>query len=75
MLTFLVIVVSVCVNMASGETTVPGLPNPTRLITTTNLDNGVSSFDTSFDESLGPVQDLGGALLRLAYVSDQALRL
>ncbi|KAI0486746.1 cupin domain protein [Xylaria cf. heliscus] len=64
--------------MTTGEsqtpssTTVPGLPNPTRVITTTNLENGVSSFDNSFDESLGPVQNLGGALFRLAYVSDPA---
>ncbi|KAI8945158.1 cupin domain protein [Xylaria longipes] len=56
----------------TSSTTVPGLPNPTRVITTTNLENGVSSFDNSFDESLGPVQNLGGTLFRLAYVSDQA---
>ncbi|KAI0444692.1 hypothetical protein F4803DRAFT_572685 [Xylaria telfairii] len=58
--------------MASRETTVLGLPNPTRVITTTNLDDGVSSFDTSFDESLGPVQNPGGSIIRLAYVSNQA---
>ncbi|KAI0460573.1 cupin domain protein [Xylaria acuta] len=76
MLTSLVVIlVSVCVNMTAGEsdtTTVPGLPNPTRVITTTNPENGVSSFDNSFDENLAPVQNLGGALFRLAYVSDQA---
>jgi quercetin dioxygenase-like cupin family protein len=54
-----------------SPTTVPDLPNPTRLITTTNLENGVSSFDTSFDESLGVVQNLGGSLFRLAYASEQ----
>jgi quercetin dioxygenase-like cupin family protein len=56
----------------SSSTNVPDLPNPTRVITTTNLENGVSSFDTTFDESLGVVRNLGGSLFRLAYVSEQA---
>ncbi|KAM3067541.1 hypothetical protein ACMFMG_000141 [Clarireedia jacksonii] len=59
--------------MASGESTssatVPDLPNPTRVVTTVNLGTGVSSFDTSFNESLGVIQDLGGSLFRLGYVS------
>ncbi|KAI1161866.1 cupin domain protein [Nemania serpens] len=50
--------------------TVPALPNPTRVITTTNLENGVSTFDKTFDESLPVVQNLGGALFRLAYASE-----
>ncbi|KAI0182233.1 cupin domain protein [Xylaria flabelliformis] len=64
--------------MTSGEShdspsiNVPNLPNPTRVITTTNLENGISSFDNSFDESVGPVQNLNGALFRLAYTSGQA---
>ncbi|KAI1746982.1 cupin domain protein [Xylaria castorea] len=63
--------------MATGEThdppsiTVPDLPNPTRVITTTNLENGVSSFDNTFDESVEPVQNLAGSLFRLAYASNQ----
>jgi quercetin dioxygenase-like cupin family protein len=59
--------------MASGESTssatVPDLPNPTRLVTTVNLDTGVSSFNSSFDESLGAINNLGGSLFRLGYVS------
>ncbi|RWA14551.1 hypothetical protein EKO27_g617 [Xylaria grammica] len=56
----------------SSSPTVSDLPNPTRVITTMNLEDGVSSFDSSFDESLRVIQNLGGALFRLAYTSDQA---
>ncbi|KAF2973377.1 hypothetical protein GQX73_g81 [Xylaria multiplex] len=63
--------------MATGRiktpsTAVSDLPNPTRVITTTNLEDGVSYFENSFDESVGVVRNLGGSLFRLAYVSDQA---
>ncbi|KAI0418624.1 cupin domain protein [Xylaria grammica] len=56
----------------TSSPTISDLSNPTCVITTTNLENGVPSFDSSFDESLGVIQGLGGALFRLAYASDQA---
>ncbi|GAP91711.1 putative cupin domain protein [Rosellinia necatrix] len=56
----------------SSPTNVPALPNPARVITTTNLDTSIASFDKTFEESLAVTQNLGGTLLRLAYVSGQA---
>ncbi|TGJ83888.1 hypothetical protein E0Z10_g4889 [Xylaria hypoxylon] len=56
----------------SSSTTAPAPPNPARIITTTNLENAISSFDNTFEESLQVTQNLGGSLFRLAYVSGQA---
>jgi quercetin dioxygenase-like cupin family protein len=47
------------------------LPNPQRVITDTDLETGVSHFDTRLDESLAVKQDLGGSLFRLGYVTDK----
>ncbi|KAI0541585.1 cupin domain protein [Xylaria digitata] len=55
-----------------SSTTASDLSNPTRVITTTNPENGVSFFEGSFDKSVGVVRNLGGSLLRLAYALDQA---
>lgn len=50
-----------------STTTTPGLPSPTRLISTTNLDTGTSKFDTTLSEELPVVRNLNGALFRLGY--------
>ena len=47
------------------------LPNPQRVITDTDLETGVSHFNTTLDESLAVKQDLGGSLFRLGYITDK----
>ena len=56
---------------SNSTTTAPKLPNPTRVITTTNLDNGTSTFNTTVPESLAVVRNLNGALFRIGYVTGQ----
>lgn len=46
------------------------LPDPQRLITDTDLSTGLSHFSASTPESLAVKHDLGGALFRLAYLTD-----
>ena len=58
------------VSAQASSGTVPSLPNPSRIITTTNLDTGISSVDKTFNESLAVIKNLGGSLFRLAYVSN-----
>ncbi|KAI1434124.1 cupin domain protein [Xylaria sp. CBS 124048] len=60
--------------MASGqgEASMPALPTPTRLITTTNPETGVATFDKSFAESLPVARQMGGTVFRLAYTSGRA---
>ncbi|KAI1819440.1 cupin domain protein [Xylaria intraflava] len=48
------------------------LPDPARVITTTNSQTGVSSIYTTLSESLPVTRNLGGTHIRLAYVSDRA---
>jgi hypothetical protein len=55
----------------SSNTTSPDLLSLIRVITTINPDTGVSFFNTTFNESLPVVQELGGSLFRVAYVSDR----
>ncbi|KAH8883273.1 hypothetical protein GQ53DRAFT_882832 [Thozetella sp. PMI_491] len=54
-----------------NTTTTPDLPDPTRIITSTDLATGVSFFNSTFAEGLSMVSDLGGALFRLGYVSER----
>lgn len=46
-------------------------PNPQRVITDTDLETGISHFNTTLDESLEVKQDLGGSLFRLGYMTDK----
>ncbi|KAI1170317.1 cupin domain protein [Nemania sp. FL0916] len=52
-----------------ASTTPPDLANPTRVITTTNPENGISIFDKTHDESLPVVFSVAGSHFRLAYAS------
>lgn len=56
---------------SDSTTTAPNLPDPPRIITTTNLDNGTSFFNTTVPEPLAVVRNLNGALFRLGYVTGQ----
>ncbi|KAL4735887.1 hypothetical protein BDV11DRAFT_208113 [Aspergillus similis] len=47
------------------------LPNPQRVITDTDLETGISHFNTALNESLAVKQDLGGSLFRLGYITDK----
>ncbi|BCS15606.1 hypothetical protein ALUC_70839A [Aspergillus luchuensis] len=57
---------NVCI--AAISTPAP-LPNPHRVITDTNLDTGISFFNTTLSESLAVKQDVGGSLFRLGYIT------
>ncbi|KAL3431421.1 hypothetical protein BDV09DRAFT_198717 [Aspergillus tetrazonus] len=47
------------------------LSNPQRVIIDTDLETGISHFNTTLDESLAVKQDLGGSLFRLGYITDK----
>ncbi|KAL4748032.1 hypothetical protein BDW72DRAFT_196168 [Aspergillus terricola var. indicus] len=50
--------------------TLEPLPNPQRVITDTDLETGISHFNTTLDESLAVKQDLGGSFVPPATLPD-----
>jgi len=63
-------IIAAAASQNASTTTAPDLPNPTRLISTTNLDTGISEFNTSLPEELTVVRNLNGALFRLGYITN-----
>ncbi|GAA89821.1 cupin domain protein [Aspergillus luchuensis] len=66
---YLIPFASLAVSCIAAISTPAPLPNPHRVITDTNLDTGISFFNTTLSESLAVKQDVGGSLFRLGYIT------